>query len=1057
LPGEREQLLTEWNGTGLEVPARTMPELFEEQAAATPDAPAVVFGEENLTYRELNAQANRFARLLVSRGIGAEDVVALALPRSLQLVTAILAVFKAGAAYLPIDIEYPPARITHIVDDAQPALLVTSNEVADRLPERAREVSRLVLDVGWAGDMESYAPDDLRDRDRRAAVKVQHPAYVIYTSGSTGVPKGVVVSHTGVASLVAAQCERFGVGADSRVLQFASPSFDASFSELCLGLLSGGTLVLARSEELLPGPSLVALMERHGVTHVTLPPSAVAALQSVGGIPAGVTVTVAGEACPPELVDAYAPGRRMINAYGPTEVTVCATMSRPLTAGSALRPPIGTSIANTCVYVLDATLRPAPVGTPGELYIGGPGLARGYLGRPGLTAQRFVANSYGEPGSRLYRTGDVARWRSDGNLEYLGRADEQVKLRGYRIELGEVEGVLTQHPHIDQAVVTLREDHPGDQRLIAYLVTNTTQADDPTTRSQLDGDHVEEWRQLYETATGADRGRVLGEDFSGWNSSYDGLPIPEEQMREWRDTTVERIRSLKPRRVLEIGAGAGLYLAPLAPGCESYWATDLSASVIDSLAGQIAAQPALAEHVVLRAQPAHDTDGLPEGYFDTVILNSVIQYFPSVDYLLEVLTRVMGLLAPGGTVFVGDVRNARLHSTFTSAVQAHRAAPAGDLLALSRAIDNALRAEKELLVDPEFFPALSEHIKELSHVDIELKRGAHHNELTCYRYDVVLRKLPIPDALETPEDTVPSVNWQHTFGTLDALAHHLATQHPRRLRITGIPNQRLSRDTALAAALRQADSRTPTTHTGADPEALYQVGDDYGYRTAVTWSSVDSTAVDLVLTHPAASLPPQAYIPAAAPGTPLTSWANTPTRARADEQLPRIARSHAREHLPEYMVPAAFVLLDHLPLTPNGKIDRRALPAPEWATTEMSRRARTPQEQHLAGLFGELLGVESVGIDDDFFELGGHSLLATRLMARVRTTMNVDLDLRTVFQNPTVAGLITQMGGGERAARLALAARPRPVVVPLSFAQRRLWFLYQVEGRTGTYNIPFGL
>ncbi|MEU2744583.1 phosphopantetheine-binding protein, partial [Streptomyces sp. NPDC007095] len=646
-----------------------------------------------------------------------------------------------------------------------------------------------------------------------------------------------------------------------------------------------------------------------------------------------------------------------------------------------------------------------------------------------------MADPFGVAGERMYRTGDVVRWNADGALEYVGRTDDQVKLRGYRIELGEIEGVLTQHPHIDQAVVTLREDHPGYQRLIAYLVTNTTQADDPTTRSQLDGDQVEEWRQVYgtiysttqtetdtDTESGGGRGRVLGEDFTGWNSSYDGLPIPEEQMREWRDTTVERIRSLKPRRVLEIGAGTGLYLAPLAPDCESYWATDLSASVIDSLGRQIAAEPALAERVVLRAQPAHDTDGLPEGYFDTVILNSVIQYFPSVDYLVEVLTRVMGLLTPGGTVFVGDVRNARLHSAFTSAVQAHRAAPAGDLPALSRAIDNALRAEKELLVDPEFFPALSEHIKELSHVDIELKRGAHHNELTCYRYDVVLRKLPVLDALEAPDETVPSLNWQHTFGSLDALAHHLAAEPPRRLRITGIPNQRLSRDTALTAALRQAGSRTPTTHAGADPEALYLLGHEHGYRAAVTWSSVDSTAVDLVLTQPDAPVPPQAYIPTAVPGTPLTNWANMPTRARADEQLPRIARDHVRELLPEYMVPAAFVLLDHLPLTPNGKIDRRALPAPEWTTSKMSRRARNPEEQHLADLFGDLLGVESVGIDDDFFELGGHSLLATRLIARIRTTLNVDVDLRTVFQNPTVAGLITQMGGGERAARLALAA-----------------------------------
>ncbi len=357
------------------VPADGVPVLFEARVAAAPDAVAVVSGEVVLSFGELNARANRLARLLVARGVGAEQIVALALPRSVELVVAVLAVLKSGAAYLPVDPDYPAARIAFMLDDARPALLLTTEAVAAELSEQIHGLSRVVVDSEETAEALRGCPDsDMGDTDRLSPLSLQHGAYVIYTSGSTGVPKGVVVSHTGVASLVTAQCERFGVGAGSRVLQFASPSFDASFSELCLGLLGGGALVLARSEDLLPGPSLIALMERQGVTHVTLPPSALSALVAVGGVPGGVTVTVAGEACPPELVEECAPGRRMINAYGPTETTVCATMSRPLTGGTSAVPaigtpisntPIGTPISNTQVFVLDAGLRPVPVGTPG--------------------------------------------------------------------------------------------------------------------------------------------------------------------------------------------------------------------------------------------------------------------------------------------------------------------------------------------------------------------------------------------------------------------------------------------------------------------------------------------------------------------------------------------------------------------------------------------------------------------------------------------------------------------------------------------------------------------
>ncbi|MGW2248538.1 amino acid adenylation domain-containing protein, partial [Streptomyces hirsutus] len=409
----------------------SLPALFAARTAQTPDAVALVCGDVELTYRQVDVRANRFAHALRARGVGPEQVVAVALPRSVESVVAVLGTLKAGAAYLPVDPAYPAARIAFMLDDARPTVVVDDP----------------ALVAGAAG---------LPETDPGVAVDARHPAYVIYTSGSTGRPKGVVVSHAGVSGLVAAQVDRLGVAPGSRVLQFASPSFDASFWDLCGAVLTGAALVLAPSDS-----PLEALTDRRlGVTHVTLPPSALAAVD--GADLTATTLVVAGEACAPELVARWAAGRRMINAYGPTETTVCATMSDPLSPGPGA-PPIGRPVAGFRVYVLDERLRVVPPGVAGELYVAGAGLARGYLNRPGLTAGRFVACPFGPAGARMYRTGDVVRRRTDGELEYVGRADDQVKVRGFRVELGEVEAALAEHPDVAQAAVLARDD-----RLVGY-------------------------------------------------------------------------------------------------------------------------------------------------------------------------------------------------------------------------------------------------------------------------------------------------------------------------------------------------------------------------------------------------------------------------------------------------------------------------------------------------------------------------------------------------------------------------------------------------------------
>ncbi|MFE7598446.1 amino acid adenylation domain-containing protein [Streptomyces sp. NPDC057494] len=461
---ERRLVVEEWNDTAVEVASSTLPGLFEERVGLAPAAVAVVADGVEVSYAELDARANRLARHLIGAGVGPESVVAVCLERGVDLMVSLLAVAKAGGAYMPVDPEYPAERIAYMVRDAASVLAVASRGTAGLL---AGSVPVVVLDdAATVAELAGLSGEGVTDAERRLPLLAAHPAYVIYTSGSTGRPKGVLVSHAGVAHQVAGHVRWLGVGAGSRVGQFASAGFDTFGWEWFMALLTGAALVVIPQDRRL-GEALPVFLAEQGVTHVTLPPAVLATLDAAS-VDRGVVVVTAGEACPPEVMARWAEGRRMFNSYGPTETTVDATLWQCDPASSVVA--IGTPVVNTRVYVLDESLQPVPVGVAGELYVAGAGLARGYMGRPGLTGERFVANPFGAPGERFYRTGDRARWTVEGQLVFAGRADEQVKIRGFRIEPGEVESVVVGHPQVAQAAVVVREDVPGDRRLVAYVV-----------------------------------------------------------------------------------------------------------------------------------------------------------------------------------------------------------------------------------------------------------------------------------------------------------------------------------------------------------------------------------------------------------------------------------------------------------------------------------------------------------------------------------------------------------------------------------------------------------
>lgn len=647
LPEERFQVLDGWNDTARELAGWSMPALFEQQAAGTPDAVAAVFEDTVLRYADLNERANRLAHLLIAHGAGPERIVALALPRSLEMVVAILAVHKAGAAYLPIDPDYPSARIAYMLEDAAPMCLITVGEIDSRLPGSGALPKLLLDEPATMERLERQAERNPSDADRICRLSPLHPSYVIYTSGSTGRPKGVLLTFGGLANLLLCMRERFAPDGRDRLLSVTTISFDISVMEVLLPLTAGASIDIAPKETILDPQALARKIKDSGATIMQATPTLWQALAaSRPGRFDGLTVITGGEALPIGLKLALQDlGCQVNNQYGPTETTIYSTaaLMGPERTG---KPSIGGAIWNTRLYVLDAALQPVPPGVAGELYIAGAGLARGYLGRPDLTAERFVADPFGPPGTRMYRTGDLARWLADGSIDYLGRADHQIKLRGFRIETGEIEALLARHADVAQAAAIVREDRPGEKRLVAYVV--------------------------------------------------------------------------------------------------------------------------------------------------------------------------------------------------------------------------------------------------------------------------------------------------------------------------------------------------PTSPSGIDPEAL---------------------------------------------------------------------RRYAAGQLPDYMVPAAIVTLDAMPLTPNKKIDRKALPVPDTGPSAAGRGPRTPQEEMLCALFAEALGLPRVGIDDDFFALGGHSLLAGRVVLRIRESLGVELGIGTLFEEPTVAGLVRRLDDS-REARPAIRPAQRPDEIPLSFAQKRLWFLYRLEGPAPTYNIP---
>ncbi|MEB3260244.1 MAG: amino acid adenylation domain-containing protein [Cyanobacteriota bacterium] len=1029
-PEERDDILERCAGADAPFSShRCIHHLFEDWADRSPDSLAIVdhcvaaVGRVEITYGELERQANTLAAHLRQRGVGPERVVGLFLNRSARQIIAILAVLKAGGAFLTLDPDHPDDRLRLMVEDSDLALVLSESEV--RPLAGGERLTRIELDGllvtpqnEWQGQGEG----------KRLAVP-QHSgdlAYVVYTSGSTGTPNGVQVEHRSLVNSIESDIRLFDTGPGCSFPHLTSFNFDAALSHLLMMLCAGGTIhLLPRGGDVL-GDALVECLRAEGITHAVMPTAMLNALPEVR-LPNLRVVGAGGDVVTPELVDRWGLDRRFFNVYGPTEVTITATVAQCVADGRPI--PIGRPIANLRAYVLDREGRLTPAGVPGELHLGGVGVARGYQRRPELNAAKFIANPFG-PG-RLYRTGDRVRWRMDGaeppQLEFLGRIDQQVKIRGHRIELSEVEHVLRSLPRVREAVVTTDGSASG-KRLLAY-VSERIQGRD----GERERERVAQWERLHGESLASAAGDDPTLDLRGWSSSFTGAPIPAEEMQLWVEDTVDRILTLQPREVLEIGCGTGMLLSRIAPRVARYHGCDLSEHAVAHIQRLKARFPDLAGVTAAHA-PAHQARD-NAGRYDTVVLNSVVQYFPSASYLEDVLTGVLAGLEGPGALFIGDVRNHALFRMFHCAVASTRAGERPAREDLRRRTEQGMANENELLVHPSFFLAFAAAAPRVTSVEIHVKPGSYRNELSLFRYDVVMGI----DGARPSEPAVPWLDWREAKGTLVGLREAILAARERgeevELAYTDVPNARLLQAEALerwAFGEGVPEPEDGALPSAVDPEALHRLAAELGVSVRLSWARGDARgAFDLWIGGGEASA-----VRMPAPGDLVTTTTNNPLQGASQKRLIAEIRDQLKARLPAHMVPSTITVLPALPLTINGKVDLRRLPAPapESAAEVEERAPESSTELALAEIWCELLGLERVGLADNFFELGGDSIIAVQVVARARGR-GLTLRASQLFEQQTLAELAAVATVGPAATQSA-AELAGPV--PLSPIQH--WF-----------------
>jgi len=1045
---ERLKLLLEFNNTVQDYPRdKSIVALFEEQADKTPDAIAVEMNEVPISYKDLNERANQLAGFLVGKGVINNMLVPVCIERSHEMIIAILAVLKTGAAFVPVDPDFPLDRINYMLNDSAAKLVVSNSNSMLKLNElNGLEIIR--LDKDWPM-INKESSENLH-----ILISPRQLAYVIHTSGSTGMPKGVMIEHGSVVNLLKCIDTTVAFTANSAFLSVTTFSFDICYLEFFLPLVNGGRLILITRYTAMDGYSLADAIHLYCPTHMQATPATWQLLLDASWQnKESIKILIGGEAIKEEIKDALTEIGEVYNLYGPTETTiwsVCKKLEREE------RVLIGKPLANTDVFITTETMKLVPIGVIGEICIGGAGLARGYLNRSDLTEQKFINNPFTETaGSRIYKTGDMGRWLPDGNLECLGRIDDQVKIRGHRIELGEIETVLIQSELIHQAVVIAKEVTGNNKKLVGYYVPRWEVV--KAREQELYKEQVGSWKEIYESEYTVSEPTEDEEfDINIWKNSFTGNPIPVEQMQEWLQDIIGIILSEKTGTVLEIGSGTGLVFYQLAGKVSKYIGTDFSKASIDLISRRI--QKGLKDYgpTELMVVAAHEVSLPPGEEIDTIVMNSVVQYFPGEHYMNEVIEKCILLLNGKGRIVIGDVRDNRLLELFKGRLILQQMGHSVNIREFKWAVDQEILKEEELCFNPAYFYQLPSKHPAISHVEITWKDAESLNELTLYRYNVVLQVGKVVD-MEKPD-------WQDfnnpaTFG----MAFQQLKDNQPMIALKNVTNFRLWQENLLKEALEEqlvinvgelVSFISKEAESNQSIKQLLKLAQSKNYHIRLL---LDEDPLKINIVMEARFSGSRVVLPLLPKRDAMVNYTNVPLFSDISLSLQKDLKLMLKQRLPDYMIPSELIALIQLPLTNNGKIDRRFLSLREEKSALSKLNFQPPAtevEQNLAIIWEELLDIGQVGIHDNFFELGGHSLLAMRLVSAIRKQMQIEIAIKALFDYPTIATLATHLHAHHSDLLLPpIQPVARPERIPLSFSQERLWFIDQLEGSV-QYHLP---